>query len=228
MTSTLLIAGAVVLLLIAIFFLIVILKEHAKSRAIQKDLLSGTKPPIPSRKPAPAEKKKKEETPPKKRTASTEPALRKPPTPQPESISKEEIGPKEPPTEKTIEPSIPSERSAKDLYGVFDTSRLVEEMGLAPSEVDEFIVELIHQLEIALPEIKTCAERGDYQQMERITHGLKGAATNVGVGGIADLLVAFNSHLKTGGEKQTVEKYLKDYITLLADLKSDHAQKSAQ
>ena len=104
-------------------------------------------------------------------------------------------------------------------YPKFDHSRLVE-MGLSDDEAEEFVAELIPQLETQIPLIKEAMEISDIHNIERLTHSIKGSSTTVGTGGISDLLVEFNTYVKTGTEPNIIEayfKYLKHYTQELKE-----------
>jgi len=91
-------------------------------------------------------------------------------------------------------------------YPEFDHSRLVE-MGLSQEEAKEFIQELIVQIKTQIPLIKEALYDLDFHNMERLTHSIKGSATNIGTGGISDLLVDYNTYLKTGTEITVAQRY---------------------
>jgi len=95
-------------------------------------------------------------------------------------------------------------------YPQFTHARLVK-MGLSDEESKEFVQELIPQLEIQIPLIKEALAIPDFHQMERLTHSIKGSATNLGTGGISDLLVECNTYLKTGTDIDIAKAYF-DYL----------------
>jgi len=111
-----------------------------------------------------------------------------------------------------IAPAVKIEEKTYDLpaceYPKFDYSRLLK-MGLSEDEAIEFIKELIPQIKTQLPLIKETMDKRDFQNMERLTHSLKGSSTTVGTGGVSDLLVEFNTYLKTGKDIPVAETYLK-------------------
>ncbi len=92
-------------------------------------------------------------------------------------------------------------------YPKFNHSRLIK-MGLSQEDAQEFVGELISQIETQLPSIKEAMDIADFQSMEQLTHSIKGSATNIGVGGVSDLLVDFNTYLKSGKELAIIETYL--------------------
>ena len=98
-------------------------------------------------------------------------------------------------------------------YPKFTHERLIE-MGLSEDESIEFVKELIPQLEIQIPLIEEQLDKEDFQKLERLTHSIKGSATNLGTGGISDLLVEYNTYLKTGSNSAISKvyfEYLKHY-----------------
>jgi len=136
--------------------------------------------------------------------------------------------------EKAKENELKQEKSKKDReekkrkeekklptckYPKFSHVRLVE-MGLSEEESKEFVEELIPQLEEQIPLIEIELNNADFHKMERLTHSLKGSATNLGTGGISDLLVECNTYLKTGTDPDTAEvyfEYLKHYTKELRE-----------
>jgi len=91
-------------------------------------------------------------------------------------------------------------------YPQFTHIRLVE-MGLSEEEAKEFVQELIPQIEIQIPLIEDVLATPDFHQMERLTHSIKGSATNLGTGGVSDLLVECNTYLKTGTDFDIANAY---------------------
>ncbi len=91
-------------------------------------------------------------------------------------------------------------------YPRFDHSRLID-MGLSQEEAKTFIQELITQIKTQIPLIKEAMYDLDFHNMERLTHSIKGSATNIGTGGISDLLVDYNTYLKTGTEITVAQRY---------------------
>ncbi|WP_309496906.1 Hpt domain-containing protein [Sulfurovum sp.] len=106
-------------------------------------------------------------------------------------------------------------------YPPFTHVRLVE-MGLSEDEATEFVNELIPQLEEQIPLIEAAMSISDYQQVERLTHGIKGSATNLGTGGISDLLVEYNSYLKSGTDPDIVKAYHAHFIHYIDKLKKQY------
>ncbi len=109
-------------------------------------------------------------------------------------------------------------------YGIFTHERLVEGMGLSPEEADEFVVELIHQLENAINDLDLAIEKKDFSEIEHITHGLKGAALNIGEGGVADLLIDYNTYMKDGKEMPVIRAYQTLLKRTVSDLKVEYSQ----
>ena len=103
-------------------------------------------------------------------------------------------------------------------YAQFSHQRLID-MGLSDEESREFVLELIPQIEIQLPLIKKSLHKHDYQAIERLTHSIKGSATNIGIGGVSNLLVDYNTYLKTGSDFSIAEAYFKHLIYYTNELK---------
>lgn len=115
------------------------------------------------------------------------------------------------------------EKEVKTLpaYPDFDHSRLVE-MGLSDDEAKEFVMELIPQIEEQLPLIEKALQEGNFHQMERLTHSIKGSSTNIGTGGIADLLIDCNTYLKTGTDPLLAKSYYEELKVQLGNLKTQY------
>jgi len=121
--------------------------------------------------------------------------------------------------ENTEEEKVVKKNFPTCIYPKFSHIRLVE-MGLSEAESKEFVEELIPQLEAQIPLIETELNNADFHKMERLTHSLKGSATNLGTGGISDLLVECNTYLKTGTDADIATvyfEYLKHYTKELRE-----------
>jgi HPt (histidine-containing phosphotransfer) domain-containing protein len=107
-------------------------------------------------------------------------------------------------------------------YPQFDHSRLLK-MGLSEAEAKEFVAELIPQIEAQIPLIKETISIRDFHGMERLTHSIKGSSTTVGTGGVSDLLVDFNTYLKTGRELAIAEAYVEQLKHYCEELKQQYS-----
>ena len=126
-----------------------------------------------------------------------------------------------PPVEIEEEESIP-EPVASSLpyeYSVFDNARTMEEFGLSKEEADEFIVELITQVEGELSALEAAVEANDAKQIEDISHMVKGSATNLGTGGIADVLIDFNTYMKSDNDPAVIATHMANLRRALKELK---------
>lgn len=127
---------------------------------------------------------------------------------EPEPAPEPEVIVEEPKVEEKIEVEV---TVAKELpqcdYPPFDHARTVESLGLSEEEAKEFVGELIIQIDTQLPLIKQELETGDFHKLEKLTHSIKGSATNLGTGGVSDLLVDFNTYLKQGTDMEIVQNY---------------------
>ncbi len=103
-------------------------------------------------------------------------------------------------------------------YPPFTHARLVD-MGFSDKEARAFVAELIPQLETQIPLIKNAIDTSDFYQAEKLTHHIKGSATNIGTGGISDLLVEYNRYLKSGTDITIINAYFKDLIRYTDELK---------
>ncbi|MBD3791490.1 MAG: Hpt domain-containing protein [Campylobacterales bacterium] len=133
-----------------------------------------------------------------------------------------EIIPVEVEVEEKAEPA-----AAKELppcnYPPFDHSRMIETLGLSEEDAKEFVGELISQIETQLPLMKEAMRKADFHQLEKLTHSIKGSATNLGTGGVSDLLVDFNTYLKEGTEREIAEHYISALETYMEKLKTQYA-----
>ncbi len=134
------------------------------------------------------------------------------------------------PVEKKPEPElIPEPIVTKKIdlpeanYPKFNHSRLLD-MGLSQEDAKEFVQELIPQIETQIPLIKKAIVISDFQGMEELTHSIKGSSTTVGTGGVSDLLVDFNTYLKTGTEVIIAEAYLEHLKYYCEELKKQYSE----
>jgi len=104
-------------------------------------------------------------------------------------------------------------------YAPFDHSRTMEEFGLSKEDADDFIVELILQIEAEMPALETAVEMKDNKRIEDISHMIKGSATNLGTGGAADVLVDFNTYMKTGSDPAVIATHMRHLQRALGELK---------
>ena len=131
-------------------------------------------------------------------------------------------------SEVTVEKKEESKKPEKtyDLpkckYPAFDYSRLLG-MGLSEEEAIEFSKELIPQIKTQIPLIKEAMGKEDYHSMERLTHSIKGSSTTVGTGGVSDLLVEFNTYLKSGKDLPIAEAYFTHLERYADDLEKQFA-----
>jgi HPt (histidine-containing phosphotransfer) domain-containing protein len=122
-------------------------------------------------------------------------------------------------------PTPPQAKPAKttiESYPDFDNSRLLD-MGLSQGDADAFVQELVEQIDEFIPKIEAAFQEGDYHQVERLSHSIKGSATNLGTGGVADQLIAFNTYCKTGKDKETIENYITGLKHYQAKLKAQYS-----
>jgi len=103
-------------------------------------------------------------------------------------------------------------------YPNFSHQRLID-MGLSDDEAKEFVQELIPQLESQIPLIEEVLNIPDFHQMERLTHSIKGSATNIGSGGVSDLLIACNTYFKTGTDVDIATAYFEQLKHYTQELK---------
>ena len=96
-------------------------------------------------------------------------------------------------------------------------------MGLSDDEAKEFVAELIPQLETEIPRIEASLREGDFHKMEQLTHGIKGSSANLGTGGVSDLLIEYNTYLRTGTDVDIAGAYLKHLVHYTHELKKQYS-----
>ncbi|PHS40342.1 MAG: hypothetical protein COB07_04395 [Sulfurovum sp.] len=141
--------------------------------------------------------------------------------PRPEPKPKAKPEPK-PEPEVEVRKASEKKELPEAKYPEFTHIRLVE-MGLSNEEAKEFVAELIPQLETEIPLLEAALKEGDFPKMERLTHGIKGSATNLGTGGVSDLLAEYNTYLKTGTDSDIVKAYLEHLIQYTSALKTQYS-----
>ena len=141
--------------------------------------------------------------------------------PEPKIEIKPEPKPEPVPKIETPEP-VETKKLPEANYPEFTHIRLVE-MGLSDDEAKEFVAELIPQLETEIPLIEAAIQEIDFHQLEKLTHGIKGSATNLGTGGVSDLLDEFNTYLKSGTDTDIAETYLKHLVHYTNELKKQYS-----
>jgi hypothetical protein len=206
------------LTILSIFVFIVILiifLEYRNEKKYQEKRRQQRQAPTPSKPSTPPEKPKKVV---QKPEPKPEPKIETKPEPKPEV----KVEPKpEPKPEPTPEVQKETKKLPEANYPQFTHVRLVE-MGLSDEEAKEFVAELIPQIETEIPLIKAAIEGGDFHKMERLTHGIKGSATNLGTGGVSDLLSEYNTYLKTGTDIDIAKAYLEHLIHYTNELKAQY------
>jgi hypothetical protein len=127
------------------------------------------------------------------------------------------------PTETSKQEPIKKEKKLPTCsYPKFTHIRLIE-MGLSDEEAKEFVQELIPQLEAQIPLIEEVLAIPDFHQMERLTHSIKGSTTNLGTGGISDLLVECNTYLKTGTDIDIAKTYFRYLVHYTKELREQYS-----
>jgi len=224
----------VFLILLVIFIEYINDKRYQAKRREERQRTTPKKPTVPIQK-IPEEEKIPQEEP--------EPQIEEKPEVEEEPEKIEDVEPeavekvqaKEEP-EPEVEPEVVIEEvqpqvveeevaEAKELpackYPPFTHVRLVE-MGLSDEEATEFVNELIPQLQEQVPLIEEAMKILDYQEIERLTHGIKGSASNLGTGGVSDFLVEFNSYIKSGTDADIIKAYHAHFIHYIEELKKQY------
>ena len=214
--------AALAILSIFIFIIILIIfleyrneKKYQEKRRKQRPTQDRTGRSAPPKEP-------KEVTPKPRRVAK--PELEPQPVVKPEptiELKPEPEVKQEPKPEPKIEVPKETKKLPEANYPQFTHVRLVE-MGLSDEEAKEFVAELIPQIEVEIPLIDAAIQDGDFHKMERLTHGIKGSATNLGTGGVSDLLAEYNTYLKSGTDIDIAKAYLEHLVRYTNELKAQY------
>ena len=210
-------------------------QDEREKRAAER---KKTKPPYsPKEKVQKPRQVKKEKT--NKLREATPGAIKQPPATKKEakkvtseSYDLKPVGAQESSEDKGIllQDTHPEEKKKKEKtydlpkckYPKFSYERLIK-MGLSEDEAIEFTRELIPQIKTQIPLIKEAMGKEDFHNMERLTHSIKGSSTTVGTGGISDLLVEYNTYLKSGKDLPIVEAYFEHLNRYAEDLEKAFA-----
>jgi len=108
-------------------------------------------------------------------------------------------------------------------YPEFNNARAVEQLGLSQEEADMFISELVTQIEEELPNLDAAKDANDLEKLEKVSHMLKGSATSLGEGGVADVLVDLNTYCKEGSDPRIIAEHLNNLHFYFERLKEKFA-----
>lgn len=206
-----------VMTILSIFVFIVVLiifLEYRNEKKYQQARRKNRQQTTPSKNTAPSQRERKPTSRPK-----SEPKREEKPEPQPEPKREEKIELEPEPKTETLKET---KRLPEANYPKFTHIRLVE-MGLSDEEAKEFVGELIPQIETQYPLIEKAIQESDFHQMERLTHGIKGSASNLGTGGVSDLLADYNTYLKTGTDMDIAKAYFEHLKYYNDELKEQYA-----
>ena len=172
-------------------------------------------------------------------TPEPEPIIEEVPEPELTTTAEEEIEPEAPTLEPFIveeefeeseiveadtvaDVEVPPEPIVEDTYdyATFDNTRTMEEFGLSREEANDFILDLITQVEEELVKLEAAVEAHDTKKIEDISHMIKGSATNLGTGGIADVLVDFNTYMKSASEPEVIASHMRNLHRAYDELKT--------
>ncbi|MFK5976578.1 MAG: hypothetical protein QM493_08730 [Sulfurovum sp.] len=133
-----------------------------------------------------------------------------------------------PPPRREVKPeprveTKPAKELPKGIYPKYDHSRMITDLGLTEDDAIEFIADLIGQMESTIPQIDSSINSKDYETMESLTHAIKGSATNLGTGGVADVLIDFNTYLKMGKDIDIINSYFGHLKKYSIQLKEQYA-----
>ena len=209
------------LTILSIFVFIVVLViflEYRNEKKYQAKKRQQRQAPTTSTKRTTSPEEPKVVTPKPTRVPKPEPEVKPEPVvevkPEPEIIEKSKSEPKTEVPEET-------KKLPEANYPQFTHVRLIE-MGLSDEEAKEFVGELIPQIETEIPLIEAAIQEEDFHKIEKLTHGIKGSATNLGTGGVSDLLSDYNTYVKTGTDVDIAKAYLEHLKHYNNELKAQY------
>ena len=100
---------------------------------------------------------------------------------------------------------------------------MITTLGLSEDDAVEFMADLIAQIDTTLPQIESAINAQNFEAMESLTHSIKGSATNLGTGGVASLLIDFNTYLKTQKDLDIINRYFEHLNYYNNELKEQYA-----
>ncbi|GEM_PF-5524195 len=127
----------------------------------------------------------------------------------------DQVVPEEPESADLAEPSLTQ-------YPAFDHSIAIEQFGLQESEVNEFISDLIAQIDGEIPALTASIDSGDYSDIRRISHLLKGSSLSLGSGGVTDAISALDHSAIADENIQKLQQHLADIKYYLEELKKSY------
>lgn len=127
------------------------------------------------------------------------------PLPEPE-IAAPKAAPVSTPT--TLNTELPSSITLETpAHYVYDPSIAADELGLPTDLIDEFVGDFIAQAKKFKPDIETAITAGDFDQVQILSHKLKGVAANLRIEDALEVLNTINTSKDT--------QILRDYTALL-------------
>ena len=110
----------------------------------------------------------------------------------------------------------------KCKYPPFSHERLIK-MGFPLSEANEYVQELITQIEGQMDHLEHAINAKDFKTIEQITHDIKGSSSTIGSGGISDLIQDFNHSVQTQHNIDISKAYFRHMQHYYKDLKKQYA-----
>lgn len=207
--------SATILSIFVFIVVLVIFLEYRNEKKYQEQKRQQRQAPTTSTKRTTSPEEPKVVTPKPTRVPKPEPEVK------PEPVL--EVKP-EPDVKEEPKTEVPEEtkKLPEANYPQFTHVRLIE-MGLSDEEAKEFVGELIPQIETEIPLIEAAIQERDFHKIEKLTHGIKGSATNLGTGGVSDLLVDYNTYVKTGTDVDIAKAYLEHLKHYNNELKAQYA-----
>lgn len=230
MDIVLIAGGAGILIIILV---VVIVQQMRSSSRIEKLKETAAKKTAPEPKKA-APKQVAQPTPQKpaaKPAAPAQPAAAAPvkerpapvappaPPKAPPAPPKAPVAPPPPPPPARPKPRPVVPVAVAKEYPLYSNARAVENLGLSQEEADMFVEELVGQIEGEMPTLQAAVDANDLDRLEKVSHMLKGSATSLGEGGVADVLVDFNTYCKEGNDINVIKTHMSNLQLHLGRLK---------
>jgi HPt (histidine-containing phosphotransfer) domain-containing protein len=112
--------------------------------------------------------------------------------------------------------------SPNKIYPDFNIENPMNELGMDSQEVKEFLVEFIDQVIDQRVEIIKNIEVLNIENLEKLTHSIKGSSSSLRINGIGDCIAEFNNYLRRDDCKlEEIIKYMNDFDYYLEKFKND-------
>lgn len=231
MDIVLIAGGAGILIIILVVVIVQQMRSSSRIEKLKETAAKKTAPepkkaaPKQAAQPAPQKPAAKPAAPAQPAAAPVKerPAPVAPPAPPkaPPAPPKAPVAPPPPPPPPPAKPKprpVAPVAVAKE-YPLYSNARAVENLGLSQEEADMFVEELVGQIEGEMPTLQAAVDANDLDRLEKVSHMLKGSATSLGEGGVADVLVDFNTYCKEGNDINVIKTHMSNLQLHLGRLK---------